>query len=199
MSRGGVPTPAASAPPVSEEQRRALVAGAAAMRPLRQAASVARGSGATTCVIAAAGFPISLVGLSVPGMLVCAALIAIGVYEMRGAKGFLNASPGIHLRLALNQLALLACITLYCLAQAIVSLYFSGQSMQLLGDQLTGMGLDGQTVIQAVVVLVYGGVIAGSAIFQGAMALYYFSRGKAIDRFRGSVPEWVREVLMALV
>lgn len=202
MSIGTTPTPSpstATTTPLSDEHRRLLIDGAAALRPLRSAASVARGSGATTLIIAAAGLPISLATLDVLGILVCAVLIAIGVIELRGGKAFLQAVPGTHLRLAINQLALLAAITVYCIAQAVVVLFFSGQSTAILVEALDKQGFDGTMIIRVLTLVVYGGVIAASVAFQGAMAFYYFTRGKAIHAFCDTTPDWVREVLAKLV
>ena len=48
---------------------------------------------------------------------------------------------------------------------------------------------------KTIVVVLYGGVIALSVLFQGGNALYYFTRRRHVEDFVADTPEWVRDVL----
>jgi hypothetical protein len=48
--------------------------------------------------------------------------------------------------------------------------------------------------VRQITLLLYGSVIALSALFQGLNAVYYFTRRKYVTAYLAETPEWVREL-----
>ena len=47
---------------------------------------------------------------------------------------------------------------------------------------------------KTITVVIYGGLISGTLIFQGINSLYYFTRRKHVEAYVGQTPQWVVEL-----
>jgi hypothetical protein len=183
--------------PLSADHRRQLSAARGRGKVIRKAARVAAFNGWTTALIAAASAPFSM---GSPVSLALAAGIAfVAINEFRGRKLLLNFEPRGATLLGWNQLGLLAMITAYCLWTLHTSLSETGEvAAQLRSyaelDAVLGSAGGFESLYRQIVLYLYSGVIALSALFQGGTALYYFSRRRHIEEYVAETPAWVREI-----
>jgi hypothetical protein len=126
--------------------------------------------------------------------------------EARGRRSLLDADVKAPRRLAFNQLALLGCVLVYCVYNAVVA--WTGPSLLdtmlladpslpgLLGDAASGAGTSLEELGRwgrMAALVIYGAVAIGSAAVQGLTALYYASLGPAVAAL-ASLPAWAREL-----
>jgi hypothetical protein len=181
-------------PPLDESHHRALAAATERAEPIRRAVRVATFNAWTTAILATLSAPFALFSLA--GFLVFAALAVVAWNEFRGRRHLLKYDPAGATILGWNQLGLLAVITVYCVWALYSNLWGSGSIEAQLRDnpQLgpTINSIDGfDDLYRTIVVVLYGSVIALSALFQGANALYYFSRRKYVEAYVRDTPAWV--------
>ncbi len=187
-------TPApATDPPLTESHHQALAAAARRREPIQRAARVANFNAWTTAILAALSAPFAL--FSVSGFLVFAALAAIAWNEFRGRRQLLACDPQGATILGWNQVGLLAMITIYCIWALYSNLWGSGSIEAELraNPQLSATigSMEGfSDLYRSIVVILYGSVIVLSTIFQGANALYYFSRRKYVEAYVKETPPW---------
>ena len=183
-----------SNPPLVESHHQELTAAARRGAPIRRAARVASFNAWSSAIFAALSAPFALFSLA--GLLVFAALAAVAWNEFRGRRRLLDFDPAGPSILGWNQLGLLAMIAVYCL-WALYSNLWGGGSMEAqlrTNPQLSAaigsmQGFD--DLYRTIVILLYGSVIALSIVFQGANALYYFSRRKYVEAYLRETPAWV--------
>jgi hypothetical protein len=200
----GNPGAPAGVPGISPEQLREFRLAEVRAKKIRRAATVAVTDGWIGAVLAA--MAILSVCLDGSALFIGPALGAIAWNSFRGARRmrkFDRAAPGI---LAWNQVILAAVITLYCGWQLYAHL--SGASM--LSKELASAGLSERDFNAALGMdlprferLLYGGIygmaIAGSLLFQGLTALYYFSRRKHLEAYLAETPGWVVDLQSAQI
>jgi hypothetical protein len=198
MSVATLAPPAAS--PLDQSHHRELAAAAALAQPIRRAGRVAAFNAWTTAILAGLSAPFAF--FSLIGLVAFVALALVAYNEFRGRRRLLDFDPAGASILGRNQLGLLALITAYCLWSIYSGLYGdSSFEAQLranpeLEAALGSLG-DVGDLYQQLVVLVYGLVIALSFVFQGANAVYYFSRRRLVEAYVRATPEWVRNVQRA--
>ncbi len=189
--------------PLDQTHARAVAAAAARTQPIRKAARVAAFNGWSLALMAALSAPFAL--FSVDGLLVFAGLAIFAFNEFRGRKRLLAFEPAATTMLGWNQLGLLAMITLYCL-WALYSNLLGSNSLEAqlkaspeLGAAFGSLGnMDGfDGLYRQIVIVLYVSVIGLSALFQGANALYYFTRRAVVEDYVRETPEWVREIQRA--
>jgi hypothetical protein len=187
-------------PPLTDLHRRALTAATQRAEPIRRAARVASFNAWTTAIITALSAPFAL--LSVVGFLAFAVLAAVAWNEFRGRRQLLEFNSAGATRLGRNQLGLLALITLYCVwaiyynlwgSNSIAAQLHANPKLANLSDSLPGV----DALLPTIIVAFYGTVIAISALFQGANALYYFSRRKYVEAYVRETPAWVIDLQRA--
>ena len=189
-----------TASPLDLSHQRELAAAAKLAQPVRRAARVAAFNAWATAILAAASAPFALFGVS--GLLIFVGLALVAYNEFRGRKRILAFDPAGAAILGWNQLALLALITAYCLWALYSGLYGENsfkaeiEANPDLEAVLGGLGSVGDLFNQ-VLVITYGTVIALSVVFQGANALYYFSRRHLVEEYLLATPAWVRDVQRA--
>jgi len=183
--------------PLTDEHRRELWAARDRAKSIRKAARVAAFNGWTTAIIAALSAPFAF--NSPVGLALTLGLALVAFNELRGRKRLLNFDPSGATLLGWNQVGFLAMIVAYCLWM----LHASFAETSTLSTELKGYadldaalgstgGLAG--LFQQIVVVLYGGVIALSVLFQGGTALYYFTRRRHVEDFVAETPDWVRDV-----
>lgn len=187
-------------PPLTELHHRAIVAATERAEPIRRAARVASFNAWTSAILAALSAPFAL--FSVAGFLVFAVLAVVAWNEFRGRRQLLEFNPAGATTLGWNQLGLLGMIVVYC-AWALYSNLWGGGSIeaqlranpQLASTIESVQGFD--AMFRTIVVALYGTVIALSVLFQGANALYYFSRRKYVEAYVRETPAWVIDLKRA--
>jgi uncharacterized membrane protein len=203
------PTPAAppGSSPLDESQFALVQEAAVAYKPVKKAAGIALGSAVTTLLIGACAVPFTLVWPSFAGAMITVGLCAVGVVEFLGYRKMKRAQASAARHLAANQLAFLGLITLYCAIQmltfsvedvkaAAMSPEFRAQ-LGAMPDMARGFDRDIDQLAPLVTYGFYGFyslVIVLSVLFQGGLALYYFTRRKSLEAFQRQ-PPWVRRVL----
>ena len=118
------------------------------------------------------------------------------------------ADPAAARALAGNQLALFGLIALYCVVQMVGFSPAQAKAAAIspeVRSQLNGMpsmakAIDSQIDRWAPLLTYgfYGLVIVVSLIFQGGMALYYFTRTRHLAAFNSRTPPWVRRVVIEI-
>jgi hypothetical protein len=180
--------------PAAATQQRELSRAAELGAPLRRAAKYARSNGLGYAVFGVLTMLLSL-PLDLPGLLLGACLLAVGVAQQRTAPRLVAGDPASPQLLARNELLLLAAITAYAVAQMTFLRAGMSSELETLGDSA---GVDVAGLVDTIAGAVYGGVILISVLYQGGMALYFRRRGPIVERYVREVPGWARETLAKL-
>jgi type IV secretory pathway TrbD component len=175
-------------------------------RAVRSAARTALASSTTTLSVGVLAVPLVFFWPSWEGALVAVGLCIIGWVEYRGCRRMRRADPSAARVLGRNQLALLGLIVLYCVVQMAT---FSPEKAKAVAvspevrSQLAALpnmekAIDGAVERLAPLVTygLYGLVIVLSAIFQGGLAAYYFTRRRHLEAFNSRTPQWVRRLFI---
>ena len=138
---------------------------------------------------------LSLIGLSVPGVIVGAAVTAAGFMEMHGQKA-LQEDPGrARTWMVGSQVWLMACVLIYCGWRLLsldpdnpfVVFGDAGQVFQLVEALGIPMKYLASLFIQAFYIT-YSLIAGLTILFQGGLALYYRSRiGRLVDAHTSTV------------
>jgi hypothetical protein len=205
------PPPAASAAPASPltEAHFAMVSAAARSRKgVKRAAGTAFSSAVVTLGIGALTIPVAVLSLSASGLVMGVAICGIGAVEYIGYQRMRKADPAAAKILALNQLAFLGLITLYCLFQMLTFSTEGARAAALspeVREQLAALPGMRQALYEQIdrwaPVLTYSFyslVIFLSIGFQGGMALYYHTRRKCVESFNRSTPGWARRLFVLM-
>lgn len=184
--------------PLSAEHRQQLAAARERMKVVRKTARVAQFNGWTTAVIAAMSLPFAF--FSFVGFAMTLGIAIVAFNEFRGRKRVLDFNPSGATLLGWNQVGLLGMITVYCLWMMVTSLDEASvvaQEVRGFADLDAVLGSSGgfAGLYKMAAISFYGVVIVLSVLFQGATALYYFSRRRRIADFVSQTPDWVRELL----
>ena len=190
--------------PLDDAQLAVLGQARAAQRKLRFAAFIALSNVVGLATFAFLSLVFDLFSLTLSPMTLALGLLAWN--EARGRTLLLAGDARAPRRLALNQLALLACVLVYCVYSAVAA--WTGPSLldtvlladpslpDVLGDAASGAGtsLDELSRLGRVTTLVvYAAVALGSAAVQGLTALYYRSLQPTVAAL-AAAPPWAREL-----
>jgi len=202
--KNGTGGDASEASPIGEREWGLVREAAVRRRKVKRAARVALASAITTLAIGVAALPFVLVSPSFSGLVVVAGILVVGVREWKGYGKMRRAEAGAPAYLGWNQVALFGVITFYCLfemasfsTEEVKSAAISPEVRAQLAS-MPALAADMDRLIERwapyAVYGFYSLVILVSALAQGAMALYYFSRRKALETFNRQTPEWVRQI-----
>ena len=197
------PPPAAS--PLDEAQYALVQEAARDYKKIKKVSWIALGSSVTTLAIGVLAAPFTVFWPSFAAAFITVGLLVIGTVEFVGYRKLLQADPSAARWLATNQLAFLGLITVYCGLQMLT---FSTEDLKReamspeFRAQLNAMpemaaDID-RTIEQYGPIATYGFyslVIVLSVLFQGGLALYYYTRRKLLDAFQLR-PPWVRRLLV---
>jgi hypothetical protein len=186
--------------PLTAAQRRELVLAHDRGKAVRKAAAVAMFNGWATAFVAALSAPFAL--FSTVGLITTIVLAVVATIEFRGRRRLLQFDPKGATLLGWNQLGLLAMITTYCLWSLYTDLYGANSiraELRSFSELNAALGsTEGvETLLRQVAILLYGSIIALSALFQGLTAVYYFTRRRYMRAYLDETPEWVRELRRA--
>ena len=160
-------------------------------RKVLKAAKVAAFNGWTVGFFAAASAIFAL--FSIPTALLCAGLAFVTYNEFRGRKLLLRFEPRATRVLGWNQLVLMGLLIAYG-AWHIGAAYLGPSPYEQAirtTPQLEKMLRPVENLYTLLTVVVYGGVIVGTMIFQALNAAYYFTRAKRLRAYLAETPDWI--------
>lgn len=181
------PIDSASGGPLNEDHYRELIAATNLVKPIRRASRVAGFNGWTVGFIAALSFPFAFFGFD--GLAITVGLSTVALLEFWGRRKLLKLDPSAAAWLGWNQVGFLTLIIAYCLWMLLGETPNISANPEL--SQL--LGANGQQLYETLNLVVYGGVIVLSVIFQGGNAIYYFTRRKYLVAYLQQTPQWVRD------
>ena len=115
--------------------------------------------------------------------------------ELRGAQQLRQLKPRVLRTLGFNQLALATAIILYALWQLYSSLHGAGLAAAAGGDPQVAQALQQfDPLFRDISAIFYAALIAFALLFQGGLALYYFSRQKVVNEYVQTTPQWIQAV-----
>jgi hypothetical protein len=193
--------------PISEPQKQALYAAEAAARRFAFAPKLATWNGIG--MLLGAALSLVLAAFDHALLLSAGVLGVCGWVELSAGKKLREYDPQAPLRLALNQLVLLALVLGYALLKLMAALtgHASLASEIAQHPELAAVlaQVDDPSVTEALdsfgemyrwgVVGVYSVLIAIAVVVQGGAAAYYWSRRKHLRAFLASTPAWVVELM----
>jgi len=150
--------------------------------------------------------PMGVLSLSGTTLVMGAAICAVGAVEYVGYRKMLRAEKAAPRLLALNQLAFLGVILLYCVFQVVT--FSTADARNAVISPETQTQLAALPGMQAAIykqidrwapLLTYGfySLVAFlSLCFQGGMALYYFTRQKTVESYTRGTSEWIRRLFI---
>jgi hypothetical protein len=155
-----------------------------ASKKIRRVIAVANFDGWGIAVFAAITLVFSLTSLS--GILLGLGMAYVAWRELSSAAALGRLDIGATRRLASNQLVLCALLILYFAWSLYQSLNETGDYSEILAASPGTAGM-----VRAGTIIVYGGLIVGSMLFQGGTAWYYSSRGKVVEQYLAATPQWI--------
>lgn len=171
-------------------------------RKLRRAERFATFSGWTTFLIGLCALPFALGDGT--ALAIGIALVAVGYHELALRRKLRMLDRGAPTALAVNQLIMAAAIVVYAAwhllaarAPGIAGPATASAAPAVTGDPqvdelLATSGMpDMAAMTRLLEVGLYGGLIAGTIVFQGLAARYYHSRRKHMNAFLAETPGWV--------
>jgi hypothetical protein len=205
----GVPGGPPPVPPAPLDETHFLMIRRAVFRRkiVRSAARAAAWDAGITLAIGLLGLMLSLAWWSWLGILVTVGICAIGCVGLVARRLMSDAKPSAARILAVNQLAFMTLILLYCVIQMLTfspaaarAALLSPEVVSQLRD-LPGMDQALADIERSAPTMVYGFyslVILLSVCAQGGMALYYVTRRRHVEAFRRETPEWILRLFIEL-
>ena len=132
-----------------------------------------------------------LIGL---GMGAALAMLAWG--EFRGRAMLRRFEPRASHVLGWNQLSLMAMVIVYAAWMLASAMWGPGPYDEAIAQESMLAGPLGSIndLHKIISAAIYGGLIAGTLIFQGLNSLYYFTRRKHVEAYLNETPRWVVEL-----
>ena len=190
--------PTHDAGPLSPQHYEALATAGRRRLAIDRAVRAATFNGWTAAIFATLSAP--FIFLNVAAIPISLGLGAIAFCEFRGRRLLQRLDERASLRLGLNQLALFGLIMLYCAWRIHHVLTAPSPYAQTVAEypEIADM-LEPIAGLHVLIGLaLYGTVFLASAVFQGLMALYYFTRRKHIRAYREQTPDWIIKLQQAL-
>ena len=187
--------------PLTGEQMRMVAAAQRRHRKIRGAARMAMinvfllGSVGVVSLLGALG-QLLAGDVDAVGLIMGLGLTALAMNEYRGRRLLLGLRPKGPIVLGWNQLALLGLVVGYAavmLAQAIdgPNPYDEIIRQEPMAQRMVG---DIGQLYRQISILLYGGLIAATVLFQGLAAWYYFSRVGVLRDYLSRTPGWIVEL-----
>lgn len=188
--------------PLTQEQHAALRKGAAAHRVIRRAATTAYFSAGSTLIVAILAVPFLVLFRDWVGGVAAMLVVGVGIVEYLGHRRFKRADRSACAMLAMNQLALLGIVGVYCAARVLTFLFSDAalvippETQKQLNDAGLNLDVAGiQKLLMVLILVIYSAFFVLSIFFMGGMAIYYWTRRKSIDAYHASTPGWVRRII----
>jgi hypothetical protein len=180
-------------PPLTPEQQNALEQAGDRARAFTGAAKVAAFNGWSVGIFAAVTLLFGLFDLT--ALVVGVGMAVVARNEFKGRAGILRTDPTGPGLLWKNQLGFMGLIIAYCLWSIYRIVAHPDPLMAELTAEVTQLlGEDAEELVRSLSLTVYQAVIAGTVLFQGLNALYYFRRVAMIEGYLRDTPDWVSEL-----
>ena len=191
------PIPSNPSPGLSPEHRAQIVAARRLSGKLRAAAAVAAVDGWTLGVFAVLTILFSLT--SPVALALGAGMLAVSYFELRGARDLKRLDPRAPRLLTLNQFALGAMLFVYGAINLWLSLHEAHPMASMAGQnpELESMLLPYEGLVRNISALFYAMVMLVALVEPGLMALYYHRRGKVLQAYLQTTPQWILELQRA--
>jgi len=178
-------------PQLSEENLRQLAEARKSLRKIKRAMSVARFDGWTIGIFA--GLTVLLGITDWTNIVMGLALGTIATIELLGAKRLGRLEPQATRMLGFNQLVLGAGLMVYAVWRMHAEMTGHGELAAAVGSDanLAQALAPYQNLTKQIAVMFYGCLIAIAILGMGAMARYYFSRGKYVQKYLKETPGWI--------
>lgn len=186
------------ADPLTPEQIREIAAGNRRGRTICHAAAMAAFNGWSTAVFAVLTIPFAL--FSQTALVVGLGLGVIAFVEFRGRRLLQQLDTKAPFILGFNQMAFALLIVGYCAWSMIyTNLNNPGRYAEQIAasPQLARMLGPIGDLYQFISLVIYGTVAVLSAVFQGSMATYYFTRSRHLRAYLNETPGWVLDLQRA--
>ena len=194
------PAAVASAAPLTPEHLDQLAQAKLRAKKVRKASGVAMTNGCILAVFSGGSFLFAVAGalfgeFDVIGLVMGVGLALVAWNEFRGRAMLRRFELRGCRVLGWNQLGLMVMVIGYAAWMLGHSLWVANPYEEAIaGDAMLAGPLGGIGHIYKVISLaIYGGLIAGTLIFQGLNSLYYFTRRKYVEAYLRETPEWVVE------
>jgi len=170
-------------------------------RKVRQACRVATINGCVLVGFSGCSLLLALIGVmfgefDIIGLGLAAGLALLAENEFRGRAMLRRFELGGCRLLGWNQLTLMAIVIVYAAWMLVKALWGPNPYDEAIGRESLLAGPLGSInyLYKMISVMIYGGLIAGTLIFQGLNSLYYFTRRKHVQAYLSETPEWVVEL-----
>jgi hypothetical protein len=195
------PPQAPSAAPLTPEHLDQLACAKLRARKVRKACGVAMFNGCTLAVLAGCSGLMALIGLMFGELDIIGLVMAVGLgllawNEFRGRAMLRRFELYGCQALGWNQLILMTMVIVYAAWMLSGALWGpSPYDEAIAGESLLAGPLGSiNNLYKMISMAIYGGLIAGTLIFQGLNAFYYFTRRQHVEAYLSQTPEWVVEL-----
>lgn len=179
-------------PALTPEQQRELEDARARARGFMKAARTATFNIWTLGTFAALTLLFGLFSLT--ALVLGVGLAVVTWNEVRGRALVRRIDPTGPRLLGRNQLGLMALIVAYAVWSMVQTRAHPDPELAQM-DQILGGDTSG--LVAQLTMLVYGGVIVVTGVFQGLLARYYFKRIEMVEAYLRDTPDWVVELQRA--
>lgn len=184
--------------PLTAEHLNQLAHARLRAKKLRKAGGVAMANGCIVAVFSGGSFLFVLVSamfgeLDLTGLVMGVGLALVAWNEFRG-RGMLRRFELRGCRvLGWNQLGLMAMVIGYAAWMLGKSLWGPSPYEEAVAGEAMLAGPLGSInkLYKMISLAIYGGLIAGTLVFQGLSSLYYFTRRKHVEAYLRETPQWV--------
>lgn len=185
-----------STPTLTPEQIAAIAAARRLGSAIRRAVMVAKSDGWTVCIFGALTLLLSIG--SIPAMLLGAAMLVLGILQLRSAGHFEQLRPGSAHRLALHQFILGILICLYGLSMALIARNDPHPLASISADpDLAQYLAPYEGLTRSITLAFYLAVAAIGLLSCWLTALYYRSREKRLHEYQSATPSWILDLQRA--
>lgn len=176
-------------PPLTPEQQDVLEEARERARTFTGAAKVAAFNGWSIGFFAAVTLLFGLFNLT--ALVLGAGMAVVARNEFKGRSAIVRSDVTGPELLWRNQVGFMALIIVYCLWSMYLATARPDPQLAELTELLGG---DLDEVLRSLTLMMYTGVIAVTAVFQGLNARYYFRRIEMIREYLSETPSWVLEL-----
>ncbi len=192
---------AGPAAPLTDEHFDQLAHAKLRAKKVRKAGRLAMTNGCILGVFSGCSFLFAGVGalfgeFDVIGLVMGVGLALVAWNEFRGRAMLLRFELRGSRVLGWNQLGLMALVIGYAAWMLGTALWGPSPFAEVMDrDAALTQSLGSvEQLYEMISLAIYGGLIAGTLIFQGLNSLYYFTRGKHVEAYLRETPQWVVEL-----
>lgn len=183
-----------SACPLSPEHYKALEEAKVLRRRIDRAIGVSTFNGWGTATFVVLSLPFAFFSLTTSMM--CVGLSAVAFHEFKGRRMLRELIPAAPRLLGINQLAFATLLIVYSIWNIYLALTQPSPYAEVIATQpeITGTLGSIDELYKFGSLAVYGCLLVLAIIFQGGMAVYYFTRSQHLRTYLDQTPGWILEL-----